>query len=64
LRAAGYARVYNSDGGTSASGAWLAQRNTVHRGLGLERWLELAAAGAKPRPSAKMLVKRTVKRLR
>jgi peptidoglycan/xylan/chitin deacetylase (PgdA/CDA1 family) len=64
LRAAGYRRVYNSDGGPAGVRSWLAPRNTVHRGLTLERWLALAAAGAEGRPSPALLGKRLVKRLR
>ncbi len=46
LRAAGYHRVYTSDGGSAPAGAWLSPRNTVHRERALEDWLALAAGGS------------------
>ncbi|MGH2910957.1 MAG: polysaccharide deacetylase family protein [Solirubrobacteraceae bacterium] len=64
LKAAGYRRVYNSDGGSTRAGAWLAARNTVHRGLDLERWVDLASAGPQSYPSPTLAGKRLVKRLR
>jgi peptidoglycan/xylan/chitin deacetylase (PgdA/CDA1 family) len=63
LRGAGYRRVYTSDNGAAQANGWLAPRNTVHRELELERWLELAGAG--PRRSSPMHAgKRLAKRLR
>ena len=65
LKAAGYRRVYNSDGGSARTGAWLAPRNSIHRERELERWIEMASAG--PRgglPSPTLVGKRLVKRLR
>jgi peptidoglycan/xylan/chitin deacetylase (PgdA/CDA1 family) len=64
LKAAGYRKVYNSDGGSAGKRAWLAARNTVHRGLGLERWVELASAGPHGFPGPVLAGKRLVKRLR
>jgi peptidoglycan/xylan/chitin deacetylase (PgdA/CDA1 family) len=64
LRAAGYRRVYNSDGGSARVGSWIAPRNTVHRELELDRWLALAAAGPKAWQSPALAAKRLVKRLR
>jgi peptidoglycan/xylan/chitin deacetylase (PgdA/CDA1 family) len=64
LRAAGYRRVYNSDGGIGSARSWLAPRTTVHRGRPLEEWLGLAAAGARGWPSPSLVGKRLVKRLR
>jgi peptidoglycan/xylan/chitin deacetylase (PgdA/CDA1 family) len=64
LRAAGYRRVFDSDGGTGSTRTWLAPRTTVHRDLPLKHWTDLAAAGACRRPSAVRLSKRLVKRLR
>jgi peptidoglycan/xylan/chitin deacetylase (PgdA/CDA1 family) len=64
LRAAGYRRVYNSDGGRGSARSWLAPRTTVHRGRSLWEWRELAAAGANWRPNPVLLSKRLAKRLR
>jgi peptidoglycan/xylan/chitin deacetylase (PgdA/CDA1 family) len=64
LRAAGYRRVYNSDGGCAPARAWLAPRSSVHHERPLEEWVALAAAGARERPSPTRLGKRLVKRLR
>jgi peptidoglycan/xylan/chitin deacetylase (PgdA/CDA1 family) len=64
LRAAGYRRIYNSDGGPGSVRSWLAPRTTVHRGRPLWQWLELAAAGANRQPSPVLLGKRLAKRLR
>jgi peptidoglycan/xylan/chitin deacetylase (PgdA/CDA1 family) len=66
LRAAGYRRVFSSDGGSASSRSWLAPRSSVNRGRPLEHWLELAAAGAsgRRRPDPVLLGKRVVKRLR
>jgi peptidoglycan/xylan/chitin deacetylase (PgdA/CDA1 family) len=64
LRAAGYRRVYNSDGGCGRLGAWLMPRTTVHRGRPLGHWQELAAGGSSRRPGASMVGKRLLKRLR
>jgi peptidoglycan/xylan/chitin deacetylase (PgdA/CDA1 family) len=65
LRRTGYRRVYNSDGGSSSAGAWLAPRTTVHRERPLEDWLALARAGADGAlPSPVRRAKRLVKRLR
>jgi peptidoglycan/xylan/chitin deacetylase (PgdA/CDA1 family) len=64
LRAAGYRRVYNSDGGSARVGGWIAARNTVHRELELERWLEFARSGPRAWQSPALAGKRLVKRLR
>jgi peptidoglycan/xylan/chitin deacetylase (PgdA/CDA1 family) len=64
LKAAGYRRVYNSDGGSAGARAWLAPRNSVHRELEIERWLELASAGPQGLPGPVPAGKRLVKRLR
>ncbi|HLM84746.1 MAG TPA: polysaccharide deacetylase family protein [Solirubrobacteraceae bacterium] len=64
LRAAGYRRTFNSDGGTASAGSWLSPRTSVHRELPLQHWLDLAAAGAAGRPSLAESGKRLVKRLR
>jgi peptidoglycan/xylan/chitin deacetylase (PgdA/CDA1 family) len=64
LRAAGYRRVYSSDGGCAPTRAWLAARSTVHRERSLEQWVALAAAGARERPNPTRLGKRLIKRLR
>lgn len=64
LRAAGYRRVFNSDGGSSRERSWLAPRTSVNRGRPLGHWLDLAAAGASGRPDPVLLGKRIVKRLR
>jgi peptidoglycan/xylan/chitin deacetylase (PgdA/CDA1 family) len=64
LRAAGYRRVYNSDGGSARVGSWIAPRNTVHRELDLDRWLALAVAGPRSWQSPALAAKRLVKRLR
>lgn len=64
LRRAGYRRVYNSDGGSGPLDSWLMPRTTVHRGRPLAHWLDLAANGSGTGPTAAMLGKRLVKRLR
>ncbi len=64
LRAAGYRRVFSSDGGAGSAGSWLCPRTTVHRERPLRSWLDLAAAGASGRPDPVLLGKRLVKRLR
>jgi peptidoglycan/xylan/chitin deacetylase (PgdA/CDA1 family) len=64
LRAAGYERVFNSDGGTCPASAWLSARTTVHRDLPLEYWLALAGDGASHRPGALRRCKRLLKRVR
>ncbi len=64
LRAAGYRRVFSSDGGSASERSWLAPRTSVNRGRPLEHWQDLAAAGASAHPDAVLLGKRIVKRLR
>jgi peptidoglycan/xylan/chitin deacetylase (PgdA/CDA1 family) len=64
LRAAGYSRVFSSDGGTTSTGSWLSARTSVHRGLPLEHWLGLAASSPSGRPGVALSGKRLVKRLR
>jgi peptidoglycan/xylan/chitin deacetylase (PgdA/CDA1 family) len=68
LQAAGYRRVFNSDGDASPRGSWLVSRTTVDRDQPLQHWLELAGAGieaqADTRSSPVMLGKRLVRRLR
>jgi peptidoglycan/xylan/chitin deacetylase (PgdA/CDA1 family) len=64
VRRAGYRRVYNSDGGTCDTHAWLAARTTVHQDRPLGHWLDLAAGGAHHRPGPILRGKRLVKRLR
>jgi peptidoglycan/xylan/chitin deacetylase (PgdA/CDA1 family) len=64
LRRTGYRRVYNSDGGTCDTRAWLAARTTVHQDRPLQYWLDLAATGAHRRPGPTRQGKRLVKRLR
>jgi peptidoglycan/xylan/chitin deacetylase (PgdA/CDA1 family) len=64
LRRTGYRRVYNSDGGTCDTRAWLASRTTVDQDRPLQHWLDLAAAGAHRRPGLLPRGKRLVKRLR
>lgn len=63
-RAAGYRRIYNSDGGAGSARTWLAPRTTVNRSHPLEYWLDLAATGAGRRPDPIVLGKRLIKRLR
>jgi peptidoglycan/xylan/chitin deacetylase (PgdA/CDA1 family) len=64
-RAAGYRRIYNSDGGAGSARSWLVPRTTVNRSHQLEYWLDLAAAGAPgARPGPMLLGKRLLKRLR
>jgi peptidoglycan/xylan/chitin deacetylase (PgdA/CDA1 family) len=64
LRRAGYRRAFSSDGGSSPAGAWLAARTSVHRGLPLRHWVQLAAAGPSRRPPLALAGKRLIKRLR
>jgi peptidoglycan/xylan/chitin deacetylase (PgdA/CDA1 family) len=64
LKAAGYRRVYTSDGGSTGAHVWLAPRTSVHRELELEQWLQLASAGPQGMPSPVLTGKRLVKRLR
>jgi peptidoglycan/xylan/chitin deacetylase (PgdA/CDA1 family) len=64
LRGAGYARVYTSDGGTTARDRWLAARTTITRDHTLGHWLDLVTRGAEPRPDPLMVGKRILKRIR
>jgi peptidoglycan/xylan/chitin deacetylase (PgdA/CDA1 family) len=64
LRAAGYRRVFTSDGGPHASGAWLSSRTTVNRNRPLQHWLELARAGASKPLGLSQRGKRLLKRVR
>lgn len=65
LRAAGYTRVFNSDGRSGRAGAWVSPRTTVDRGGTLEQWVHLARHGAAAaRPGPLSLGKRLVKRIR
>lgn len=64
LRAAGYRRVFTSDGGAHASGAWPSSRTTVNGSRPLADWLALARADASPTRDPARLAKRLVKRLR
>ena len=63
-RAAGYRRVFTSDGGTHSANAWVTSRTTVARDRPLEDWLQLARVGARETPGPLLLGKRLVKRLR
>jgi peptidoglycan/xylan/chitin deacetylase (PgdA/CDA1 family) len=64
LRTAGYGRVFTSDGGVNATGAWLSPRTTVDRSRPLRYWIDLARAGKRGRPARLRLHKRLIKRLR
>jgi peptidoglycan/xylan/chitin deacetylase (PgdA/CDA1 family) len=64
LRAAGYRRVFTSDGGTHTIGSWPTSRTTVDRNRPLQDWLQLARAGARRAPSPAQLGKRLLKRVR
>ncbi len=64
LRAAGYTRVFNSDGGMCRAGAWLSARTTVSRELPLEHWVRLVSVDGSHRPGPVAIGKRIVKRLR
>lgn len=64
LRAAGYRRVFTSDGGTGSVDSWPSPRTTVDRSRPLQHWLELARAGTGGRTGPVLLGKRLVKRLR
>jgi peptidoglycan/xylan/chitin deacetylase (PgdA/CDA1 family) len=64
LRDAGYRQVFTSDGGSHASGAWLASRTTVNRGRPLQYWLDLASAGAGKPLGLLQRGKRILKRVR
>jgi peptidoglycan/xylan/chitin deacetylase (PgdA/CDA1 family) len=66
LRAAGYRRVFNSDGDTRPMGSWLLPRTTVDREQPLQYWENLASAGIEAgfRSSPVLLGKRLVRRLR
>jgi peptidoglycan/xylan/chitin deacetylase (PgdA/CDA1 family) len=64
LRATGYRRVFTSDGGPHASGAWLSSRTTVNRNRPLQHWLELARAGASKPLGLSQRGKRLLKRVR
>lgn len=64
LRAAGYRRVFNSDGSTGASGAWISPRETVAQNQPLEYWVQRLQSESGRRPSALRVSKRLLKRLR
>jgi peptidoglycan/xylan/chitin deacetylase (PgdA/CDA1 family) len=64
LRAAGYRRVFTSDGGTDSADSWPSARTTVDRSRTLQEWLDLVASGAGSRPGVVQSAKRLVKRLR
>jgi len=64
LRAAGYRRVFTSDGGRSRPGAWLSSRTTVHRDRPLQEWLQLLRTPQAERDSLLSLGKRIYKRVR
>jgi|SRR5277367_929152 len=64
LRAAGYRRVFTSDGGPHAIGSWLSSRTTVNRNRPLQDWLDLASAGARRPLGPLQLGKRLYKRVR
>jgi peptidoglycan/xylan/chitin deacetylase (PgdA/CDA1 family) len=61
LRAAGFKRVYASDGGPATPQDWLVARNTMHRwdsAESVERLLDGSNAGVSPARRAKRWVKR------
>jgi peptidoglycan/xylan/chitin deacetylase (PgdA/CDA1 family) len=64
LRAAGYTRVFSSDGGTASAGSWPSARTSVHRDRPLRFWLDLAATAPSGRAGVASAGKRLVKRLR
>jgi len=64
LRAAGYERVFTSDGGTHAAGAWLCSRTTISKSRPLGDWLELVSHGTGKAPRPVQLGKRLYKRVR
>ncbi len=64
LRAAGYRRVFTSDGGIGSVDSWLSPRTTVDRDRPAQYWGDLAAAGASARRPPALLGKRLLKRLR
>jgi peptidoglycan/xylan/chitin deacetylase (PgdA/CDA1 family) len=64
LRAAGYRRVFTSDGGADSSGSWPSSRTTVDRNHPLRQWVQLARVGAGRRPRASQRAKRFAKRMR
>lgn len=64
LRAAGYRRIFNSDGGAGSSNSWLSPRTTVDQSRPLEHWLDLAKTGPSEWSSPVRVGKRLAKRLR
>jgi peptidoglycan/xylan/chitin deacetylase (PgdA/CDA1 family) len=64
LRAAGYTRVFTSDGGTHAVGSWLCSRTTIVRSRPLQDWLDLVSRGSGTAPNLVQLGKRMLKRAR
>jgi peptidoglycan/xylan/chitin deacetylase (PgdA/CDA1 family) len=64
LRAAGYKRVYTSDGGCSSPMDWLAARTTITHDRPLGEWLARIASGPRRGVDPGRVAKRLVKRLR
>jgi peptidoglycan/xylan/chitin deacetylase (PgdA/CDA1 family) len=64
LRAAGYTKVFNSDGSTVASGSWIVPRETVAMNQPLDHWLECVHRNSGRPPGPVKVAKRLLKRLR
>ena len=63
-RAAGYQRVFTSDGGPIRLGTGVAARTSIGTSKPLEYWTALAAGAGTSGPSAALKAKRLLKRLR
>ena len=64
LRAAGYERVFTSDGGPAASGSTVMPRTSIGPARALDDWLALARGAGGEGPSLTLRAKRMLKRLR
>lgn len=63
LRAAGYERVFTSDGGPGTTGASVMPRTSISKAWPLEDWLTLAAGAGSATPTPLLRIKRLAKRL-
>ena len=64
LRAAGYERVFTSDGGPGAAGSAVMPRTSIGPARPLEEWLAMARSAGSAPPGLTLKLKRLLKRLR